>query len=163
MVSTAGRGRAARLTISPSHALTVLHRPTVSLSHQVELPGFDADAATVYCSNLGEAHVLQATASALHSHPDPHPNPNPNPNPNSSPNSSSNPTPNVLQATASALRLVAVEGMALLHEWRAPDGHQISMACCDAEHVLLATTGKQLFLFQLQEVTTRTLTLTLTL
>ena len=67
----------------------------------------------------------------------------------------------MLQATASALRLVAVEGMALLHEWRAPDGHQISMACCDAEHVLLATTGKQLFLFQLQEVTTRTLTLTL--
>lgn len=80
---------------------------------EVELPGFDADAATVYCSNLGEAHVLQATASAL--------------------------------------RLVAVEGMSLLHEWRAPDGHQISMACVDAEHVLLATTGKQLFLFQLHK------------
>ena len=26
---------------------------------EVELPGFDADAATVYCANLGEAHVLQ--------------------------------------------------------------------------------------------------------
>ena len=56
----------------------------------------------------------------------------------------------MLQATASALRLVAMEGMALLHEWRAPDGHQISMACVDAEHVLLATTGKQLHLFVLQ-------------
>ena len=64
-----------------------MHRPTVSLSHQVELPGFDADAATVYCSNLGEAHVLQATAAAL--------------------------------------RLVAVDGMVLRHEWRVPDGHQV--------------------------------------
>jgi len=80
---------------------------------EVELPGFDADAATVHCSNLGEAHVLQATASGL--------------------------------------RLVAVDGMALLHEWRAPAGHEISMACVDARHVLLATTGKQLFLFALDE------------
>jgi hypothetical protein len=32
------------------------------------------------------------------------------------------------------------------------------MACVDAEHVLLATTGKQLFLFQLHEVTTPALT-----
>ena len=104
--------------VAPSHCLPASPR-------QVELPGFDADAATVYCSNLGEAHVLQATASAL--------------------------------------RLVAMEGMALLHEWRAPDGHQISMACVDAEHVLLATTGKQLFLFQLHEVTSVTPTLTLPL
>ena len=113
--------RSGCLTSSP--CLTVSHRRTVPLPRQVELPGFDADAATVYCSNLGEAHVLQATASAL--------------------------------------RLVAMEGMALLHEWRAPDGHQISMACVDAEHVLLATTGKQLFLFQLHEVTTVTPTLPL--
>ncbi len=32
---------------------------------EVELPGFDADAATVFCTNFGDAHVLQATAAAL--------------------------------------------------------------------------------------------------
>ncbi len=36
-----------------------MHYSMHYVMHQVELPGFDADAATVHCCNLGEAHVLQ--------------------------------------------------------------------------------------------------------
>ena len=78
---------------------------------EVELPGFDADTATVFCANFGACHVVQATALAL--------------------------------------RLVDATSFELLEEWRAPAGNAISMACTDQKYALLATTGKQLYLFAL--------------
>lgn len=110
-LSSSGAAHQTHLVLSFVSETRVLAMLDDELS-EVELPGFDAETATVFCANFGAGHVMQVTAVAV--------------------------------------RLVDATSFELLEEWRAPAGNAISMACMDHTYALLATSGKQLYLFALE-------------
>mmetsp|Transcript_63382 Transcript_63382/g.200458 ORF Transcript_63382/g.200458 Transcript_63382/m.200458 type:complete len:1099 (-) Transcript_63382:192-3488(-) len=78
---------------------------------EAEMSGFDANAQTLFCANVGHDQIVQATATSL--------------------------------------RLCDAETKALLQEWKPPSGLQINVATASLGMVLLATGGGNLVLLKL--------------